>query len=175
MSAELGKLFECVMPRHHHAAKIERVGGVWRYRCGGWQRPLGWSFADVFASQVAGAETMLGDGPLASRWFDLLSYRAGVLEPMAVEIAVPAACGATVARVAAHIALFLGLREAGGGYGPGEPFTFAREFVVAYCGVSNMGARRAMAALEKHASIERTGETVEVWGGQRAILWRLPT
>ena len=81
-----------------------------------------------------------------------------------------------MAHVAECIALFLGLKAAGGsGHGPDEPFTFARDFAMAYCGISSMGARRAMNALERHGSIVRTGD-VTVWGppGRKAILWRLP-
>jgi hypothetical protein len=33
--------------------------------------------------------------------------------------------------------------------------------------------RMAMPALERHGSIERTGETVGVPGGYRATLWKL--
>jgi hypothetical protein len=176
VTVEPGESFGCVVPRHgDHASKIERVDGKWRIHCASDPTHRGLSLAEAFAAQRMGDVWLFGDSPLASRWFDLLSYRAGVLEPTPVELAVPARCGATVARVAACIGLFLGLRDAGGGYGPGEPFTFAREFAVGYCGVSTKQARGAMAALERHGVIERSGDTVEVWPfNYRAILWVKP-
>jgi hypothetical protein len=156
-----------------HASEIERAGGKGRIHCAEDPTRRGLSFAEVFAARRTGGVWLFGDCPLASRWFDRLSHEAGVLEPTPVHVAVPEACGGTVARVAQHIALYVGLRDAGGGLGTREPFAFAREFAMAYCGISNMGARRAMGALEKHGSIKRTGD-VEVWGDRRAILWRLP-
>jgi hypothetical protein len=71
------------------------------------------------------------------RWFELLSYQVGVLEPTPVEVAIPEGCANTVATVAEHIALYLGLRDASdGGYGLGAPFTVTRSFATGYCGVS---------------------------------------
>jgi hypothetical protein len=170
VNAEPGESFECVIPEHQHAAKIERADGKWRYRC---RRE--WSFAEVFASVTTGTEQTLGAGPLTSRWFDLLSHEAGLLQPTPVQVTAPRRCGDTTAHVAERIALFLGLRDAGGGHGPHEPFTFARDFVMAYCGIGTMQARRAMGALEAGGSIVRAGD-VAVWGppGRKAILWRLP-
>src|SRR5450755_1285365 len=77
--AEPGESFECVIPGHQHEAKIERADGKRRYRCG--SRPHGWSFAEVFVSVRVGSEQRLGAGPLTSRWFDLLSHEAGLLQP----------------------------------------------------------------------------------------------
>lgn len=183
--AEPGESFECVVPghrEHKHEATIHVARGIWRYWCADDiiaphakdPTAAGLSLTEVFKAQRTGGVHLLGDDALACRWGELLDYSAGVLEPTPVEVAAPETCGGTVARVAHHIALYVGLRDAGGGYGTGEPFTFAREFAMDYCGVSNTGARRAMGTLEKHGSIERTGDTVEVWGGHRAILWRLP-
>jgi len=45
--------------------------------------------------------------------------------------------------------------------------------VIAYRGVRDKAVRMAMKALEDFGSIERTGETVAVGAGKRAILWRL--
>jgi hypothetical protein len=89
-----------------------------------------------------------------------------------VELSVPDECGETVRRVAEHIALFLGLRAASGGFGIAEPFTFARSFVIDYCGVSDKQAQMAMETLRDLGVIERVG-TVAVFAGRRAILWQL--
>jgi hypothetical protein len=127
----------------------------------------------VFVSVRVGSEQRLGAGPLTSRWFDLLSHEAGLLQPTPVVVTAPRRCGDTAAHVAQCIALLLGLRAAGGGHGPHEPFTFARDFAMAYCGINSTQARRAMNALERHGSIVRAGD-VAVWGQHKAILWRLP-
>ncbi len=184
MNAEPGESFACVVPGHEeHDAKIRVARRIRRYWCANditaphTKDPTaaGLSLTEIFKAQRTGSVHLLGADALACRWGELLDYSAGVLEPTPVEVTAPERCGGTVARVAQHIALYVGLRDAGGGFGTGEPFTFARDFAMEYCGVSNMGARRAMSALEKHGSIERTGD-VEVWGppGRRAILWRLP-
>jgi hypothetical protein len=170
---EEGMRFECVLPGHEHKALcFSEGGGPVRYRCA----TTAWaslSFAEVFLWQRTGEPHLLGDEALACRWFELLSCQAGVLAPTRVEVAIPEGCGNTVATVAEHIALYLGLRDASdGGYGLAEPFTFTRSFASDYCGVSEKHARMAMDVLEQFGSIERTGQTAQV-GRHAAILWRL--
>lgn len=62
--------------------------------------------------------------------------------------------------------LLIGLRDAR--WPQTEPFTFAREFAMAWCGVSRKVARNGVAELETLGLIERTGRT------GLALLWQLP-
>jgi hypothetical protein len=86
---EEGKRFECVFPAHEHKTRcFSEGGGRVRYRCA----TTAWaslSFAEVYLWQRTGAPHLLGDEALACRWFERLSYQAGVLEPTPVEVAIP--------------------------------------------------------------------------------------
>ena len=170
ITAPPGEPFACVLPGHDHEAKIERARrGAWRYYCGAGSQTL----QEVFLCQRTGIDgVLLGHDALACRWFERLDHAAGLLEPTPVELSLPDECGDTVRKVAEHIALFLGLRAASGGYPIDAPFTFARSFVIDYCGVNGKQAQMAMDTLRDLGVIERV-DTVAVHGGRRAILWRL--
>jgi hypothetical protein len=109
------------------------------------------------------------------RWQERLDYEAGLLDPVPVTVAVPERARPALRQLADSLALFLGLRERGGGFPATEPFTFARAdpksgekgFAEAWSGLSSEEVRHGLRELERHGSIERAGMS------ERAILWRI--
>lgn len=182
-----GACFRCVLPGHEdQPGKIVVRHRAWRYWCEaihlGLDRSDGvkfaLSFAEVFKWMRMGEPhlpNLLGEGPLACRWFERLSYEAGVLEPTPVQVAIPMRASEPTIAVAESIALYLGLRDAGGGYALDQPFTFSRRFGMEYCDreLSKDEMRNAMRSLEQNGSITRVG-TVQCHGSPHpAIEWRL--
>jgi hypothetical protein len=98
------------------------------------------------------------------RWAERLDFEAGVQKPRPVAVEPPEGCSEATRKVASGLALFLGLRDE---RWVGEPFAFARNFIVAYCGVTTDEARWAMGVLEREKVIRRDGTS------HGSILWRL--
>jgi CRP-like cAMP-binding protein len=83
----------------------------------------------------------------ASRWYDRLFYDAGLINPVPVPMPrLPARATREARRVAAGFKLLLGLRWL---HDPGEPAPFTFKFIAAWCGVTQMAARRALGELVK--------------------------
>lgn len=164
--APLGKHFTCVIPGHvgHRAHVAPTRHGFWHYYCPALPSQ-GIGLAEVRASQAYGGVGPLS-GVLTARWNDLLDYEAGLVKPVAVPMKGTDGLDPTTQRVAQRLRLFLGLR---GAAWRGQPFTFARSFVIAYCRVTNGEARRAMRVMEASGVIRRYGLTQPY----APILWTL--
>jgi hypothetical protein len=153
--------FRCIIPGHeHHAQLTATARGHWVYRCA--DHPA-LSLADLRAALSTGEPRRLSKIG-ACRWLERLDYEAQLRAPRPVAIEPRDGWTTATRKVATGLSLFLGLRDE---RMAAEPFVFARVFIIAYCGVTNEQARRAMAALERDRIIERVGES------HRAILWRL--
>ncbi len=155
--------FRCVLPEHRHAAQLtETPNGYWLYRCAEHDQL---SLAQLRAGIAGFPRFSSLSGVLASRWLERLDYEAALRKPSQVSVILPAKYSEATARVARGIGLFLGLRDE---RWQREPFTFARDFTIAYCGVTNDEARWALEALASAGSIELVGKR------GRSNLWRLP-
>lgn len=163
LGASVDTPFRCVIAGHEHEASLQWEGRFWLYRCPG--RALG--LADVRAA-VAYGDVRAISPTEAQRWRDRLDYEAGLLEPVGVVIELPDDCGPSARRVSRGVALYLGTRARRGGFGPDEPFTFARRFCMAWCGLTNDQARDGVTELERRGVTARTGEKIA-----GAILWQL--
>jgi hypothetical protein len=153
--------FACVLPGHEHGARlITRERGLWQYQCDEHKQL---SLAEVHAARATGRVAPLSR-VLASRWLERLDYEAGLREPRPVPITLADNFSEATVKVARGIELFLGLRDK---RWEGEAFTFARNFIIAYCGVTDDEARWAMRVLEREGVICRDGKS------RRAIVWRL--
>ena len=164
--------FACVLPGHQHRARLEWSAGFWTYRCPGLEpQPFGW--ADIRAAQAYGeVQTQLSRAEL-NRWAQRVDHDAGLLAPVAISIPVPEDSGALVHVLAGDLALYLGLRVAGGGFGQNEPFTYTKRFRRAYSRAQITGdqARDGWRKLKHLGIVEDTGE--RVGKGWKAILWQL--
>jgi hypothetical protein len=162
IAAPLGEQFGCILPGHVDSARVHSTTRKhWHYRCESEQRGLG--LAEVRAT--IGYEAVRRITAVeAARWKERLDYEAGLREPRAVEFTVMGS--ESTRRVANGLRLFLGLRDE---RWDGQPFTWARPFVMAYCQVTDQQARDAVYELrEKQKIIVPTGKRVG-W----AILWQL--
>lgn len=165
IAAPLGESFPCILPGHDDTARLHPTAkGFWHYRCeGDDKRELG--LAEVRAALAYGEVRRISRTE-AARWRERLDHEAGVLAFREVPIALNPRASDATRHVANGLRLFLGLRDARWGE---QPFTWAREFVMAYCNVTDQQARDAVRTLEhEHKAIERTGEK-----NGRAIVWRL--
>ncbi len=159
----LGQRFACVLCDGAHEASLRPTPrGYWRYRCEGGEWGLG---------ELRG---LLGYGELRwlsrverARWGERLDWEAGLLGREPVGLALPKDTSAVARRIAGGIGLFVGLRDPRWPFS--EPFPFARRFAMAYCGLSDDGARRGVAELEQRGLLKRVGRSGP------AILWHLPT
>jgi hypothetical protein len=170
--------FSCVLPGHPDCtARFDR----YQYRCAVGRDPL--TLGEVFAAQRTGCVRRfpnqpsdgIGESPLSHRWKDRLDLAAGLLSPVPVTVAVPDWAPVHVRLVARSLALTLGLREAGGGFGVRHATTFVRSFICDTTGVTDDQARQALDVLERHGSIRRKNDPVPIKGRRRpATLWEVP-
>lgn len=168
--------FSCVLPGHRDArpsASLYRDPrtGVWRYR--DWHalesRREWWSLAEVYASVTAAPIRLRA--PSASRWYDRLFWRAGVLHaPPPPVVPLPARSAPILHRVAVGFAELLTLRAV---RDPGEPVVYTRTFAAPWCGVGVDQAKRAIAELRRLDVLRKVGETQE--GNPRFFLYELGT
>lgn len=157
----IGSEFPCILPSHEHSARLTATqGGHWLYQCAD-GAPI--SLAALRAALDSGHPTRLS-AILSCRWLERLDFEARLLQPGPVAVEPPEGCSEATRKVARGLALFLGLRDE---RWVGEPFTFARNFIVAYCGVTTDEARWAMGVLERKEVIRRDGTSLG------SILWRL--
>jgi hypothetical protein len=153
--------FRCVLPGHADLARLHPAGGRWRYRCENDDRS--WGLAEIRAFQGY-RETRAISRTQSARWRERLEYEAGLLARGPIPAGLPASAPAALRKVADGWALLVGLRDP-----PkwrNEPFVFARPFVMAWCGVTDEQARRAVRQLEDLRILRRVGSQ------KGAILWR---
>ena len=99
---------------------------------------------------------------LSARWAERLDHDAGLLSSREVDVSVSPKWSDATQQVAHGLALFLGLRDE---RWLGQPFTFARDFVCAYCDgsyrdltpchVTTDKARYAIETLEREGVVVR--------------------
>ena len=156
--------FSCVLPNHDHTARLHPAGGFWLYRCVHISRSL--ELGEVRALRGYGAPRELSELERI-RWRELLDYEAGLSDRGPADIPLPARCSPATRKVGEAWRLLVGLRDPQT-WPLGEPFVFARAFVMARAGVTDMQARRAVRALEAYGSMIRVGQDP----GTRSVLWR---
>jgi hypothetical protein len=162
IEAPLGEQFDCILPGHEDSARVHSTARKhWLYRCEGEQRGLG--LAEVRAAAAYGDVRRISPVE-AARWKERLDYEAGLRQPRVVEL--NAVGSNATRRVLGGLRLFLGLRDE---RWDGQPFVWARPFVIAYCGVTDQQARDGVRELRNQGVLESTDERAG-----RAILWRLP-
>jgi hypothetical protein len=160
ITASLGARFACLFADHEHDAYLHPArGGRWQYRCPA--APRSYGLAEVLANLAYGRAKTRSRVELA-RCHERLRYLAGLLLPRPTP-ELPASLSPTARRVGEGFRLLAGLRDEQWG---DDPFTFAREFVMAYCDVTNEQARRGVEGLERAGLMIGAG-----WNG-RARLWR---
>lgn len=163
----LGEDFVSDLPGHesHEARLHPDHHGHWQYRCLRCGR--GWSLAEAFA----GSRDRWGVGRVeVSRWGERLDYEAGLREPYLVDLRLPDHTPRSARGVAHGIALMLGLR--GDRWVNRDVFTFARDFAVAYTGLTSEQVKRGMRWLERNGIICRA-DTIRVDQVRNLIVWRL--
>jgi hypothetical protein len=165
--APLGESF-----RFRLFGRVERAelhptrAGFWVYRSKSGEYGLG-ELRGLIAYGRPGKLTGLEQ----SRWMERLDYEAGLREPREVVLAIPQDASRAAKIVAEGIALFLGLRDAT--HWPlHEPFTFARDFNMAWCQVSSDVAKRGIREVHALGLIEQLGKSGK--GPKAPYLWRLP-
>lgn len=167
IKAPLGESFPCVVPDHdeHEARLCRTAAGYWQYDCPGKRTPCGLAEIRAF---IAYGKTREIKRTEVTRWRARLDYEAGLITPKEVPIDLRDGVGETVRHVANGWALLVGLRDPA--RWEEEKFTFAREFVMAWCGVSDQQARDSVRALEREGVIRRTGRKIRT-GTFPAIEW----
>jgi len=147
----LGEEFDCILPGHADRARVHSTSRkFWRYQCA--DTSLG--LAEVRACVGYGTVKRISSLE-AARWRERLDHEAGLLEPRTVTLELPDAMSNSTRRVAVGLRLYLGLRDKRWG---DQPFTWAREFVMAYCEVTDQQAREAVFRLRRADVLRPTGE-----------------
>jgi hypothetical protein len=160
----------CVIPGHDHDAALYWTGGHWDYRC----KRCTLGLAELRAAIAYGDVRRLSVAE-AHRWRQRLDYEAGLLKAVLVVIPLPDDASPAGRRHGAGIELYLGTRAAGGGKRPDEPFTFARDFRIAWCWdprgmeprMTPDQAKHGMGELAQLGRVERDGKR------GRVTVWRL--
>jgi hypothetical protein len=156
----LGGVFECVLAGHEHGARVHPTPtGHWQYRCNTPIRSYGLAEVRAF---VAYREIRAVSRVEAARWRERLGHEAGLLERREVP-ELPLGLSASARLAGEGWRLLVSLRDEQWG---NEPFVFAREFVMAYCQLTNEQARRGVSELEDAGVIKRAEDKCG-----RAILW----
>jgi hypothetical protein len=151
--------FRCVLPEHDDQARVV-PGNPPRYECS-----VSIGLAEVRAAVAYG--TVRKIKPLeAARWRDLVDYEAGLRSPDLVNVSIPDGASETTIKVARAMQLLVSLRD---DRWDTPAFTFAREFAMAYTGVTSDQVRDAMEWLEKKHVIVRQEDRLP----NRPILWKL--
>jgi len=166
IAVPLGERFPCVLPDHQHEARLHPApGGFWQHRCRDGDRSYG--LAEVRACQAYGEIRRISRVE-AARWRERLLHDAGLSERGPLEIHSPPGFPEGAKPVLLGLGLFLGVRDP---LWDGQPFTFARRFAMAYCGVTDEQARRGVEALRRCGVIEVVGKLR--CNGYPTNLWRL--
>jgi hypothetical protein len=166
ITAPLGEQFEFqLFGRPERASLHPTHHGYWVYRSASGEFGLG---------ELRGLLSYGAPHPITeleqSRWTERLDWRADLHDRSSLAIPVPDRITAGGRKLAHGIGLLVGLRDPAI-WPLDEPFTFAREFRMAYCGVSNSVARRGMEELERLRVIARVGKIGPRWNDP--IAWRL--
>lgn len=162
VTAPLGEEFDCVLPGHKGRARVHSTSKkFWRYQCA--DTSLG--LAEVRACVGYGSVKRISSVE-AARWRERLDYEAGLREPRTINLGPPEGLSSATSRVAGGLRLYLGLRDERWG---DQPFTWAREFVMAWCGVSDQQAREAVWQLRQANVLVPTGEPAP----RRPIVYRI--
>jgi len=159
----LFKRFPCVLPGHEHPARVHFTSaGFWQYSCEALARSAG--LGEVRAFIAYGQQRSISRVE-AARWRERLDFEAHLRYPTPLRVEVPDPCPQAAGIVVAKMQLFVGLRDRR--FPPHEPFPFARDFAMAYTGLTSDRVRGAIDWLERAQVIKRAGMSV------RAITWRL--
>jgi hypothetical protein len=105
----------------------------------------------------------------AARWRERLQYEAGLIKPRPTGWGVPPDCSPQAQQIAHGVDLLLGLRDAE--RWTDQPFTFARGFAAAWCGMSKPDARKGIEELRDRRYLQAVGSVP--CGAHDAILWQL--
>lgn len=166
ITGKLGDPFPCILRDHggHEARLLRAKSGYWKYGCTA--QAGSWGLGEVRA--------LLGHGDLrqvsntsAARWRERLDYEAGLLVPRPVPIVLPSTASAALTKVARGWGLLVGLRDP---RWKDDPFTFARQFVMAYCQVTDQQAKTCVRQLEGLGEMCRVGQLPR--GRHWAVLWQ---
>jgi hypothetical protein len=161
IDAPLGERFEFELFGRRESAQLHPTRkGFWIYRSPSGEFGLG----EIRGLLAYGSKRHLSPVEQA-RWKERLDWEAGLLDREPLDLGAPEDATLAAQKVARGIGLFLGLRDER--WPVGEPFVFARDFLKAYCDVTDDGARRAMRELESLGLIVRVGRS------GRALRWRL--
>jgi hypothetical protein len=164
ISTPLGEEFDCILPGHADRARVHSTSrGFWRYECA--DTSLG--LAEVRACVGYGTVKRISKLE-AARWRERLDHEAGLLEPKPVTLSLPDAMSDGTRRVGQGLRLFLGLRDRRWG---DQPFTWARGFVMAWCGVTDQQARDAVYELREAKVLRPVGEP-PARGTRQPIMYR---
>jgi hypothetical protein len=151
--------FSCVLPGHDDAARVHSTSrAFWHYECG----DVSLGLAEVRACVAYGAVKRVSRVE-AARWRERLDYDAGLLAARDVGLPLPDVAADSTLKVGERLRLFLGLRDE---RWAGQPFTWARNFVMAYCDVTDSQAREAVWQLRQAGALTQAGKS------GRAILYR---
>jgi hypothetical protein len=162
----IDEAFECPLPDHDHEAWLLWTGTYWKVCCGETRRSYG--LAEVRAARAYGHLRRIS-ATEAQRWRDRLDYEADLLKPVGLSIMLRDEVSAAARQLAFGQLLYLGLRAARpGGFAPTEPFTFAREFAMAWTGLTSDQVRHGTRELRQSGIATATAERVG-----RALLWRM--
>lgn len=154
----LHEAFECPLPGHDHEAALVWTGKFWQVRCGETRKVYG--LTEVRAAAGYGDLRRLSQTE-ANRWHERLDYEAGLLKPVSVPVEVPEDLSDAAERLARGQVLYLGLRGAGrGGLPPTAPYTFAREFAMAWCGLTNDQVKHGTKELRAAGFMQPTGQKI---------------
>lgn len=154
----IGERFSCVIPGHEHEAEM-RFGS---YLCPERGSMTLASVRALIAYRRVGVARDVFSMVELARWGERLDHEAGLLGRGGWPLDVGEAPAATL-KVAAGVGLLLGLRDPR--WPMPEPFCFAREFAMAWCGISSDVARAGVSDLKRRGVIAPAGRS------GRAILW----
>jgi hypothetical protein len=160
--------FSCVLEGHAHKAHLHftRVrgseDGSWRYYCPELHEGVG--LGELRGLLAYGASRPISRLECA-RWRERLDFEAGLRQPIAIEIQLPADCLENDRILASSMRIFLGLRSER--FPRTEPFVFARDFAAAYSGLTVDEARLAKDRLSRAGVIRQVGKH------GRSALWML--
>lgn len=163
VSGNLTAPFRCVAPGHDHSARLHHHRGFWQYRCQQVGRLL--ELGEVRAALGYGDTRQISELERV-RWRELLDYEAGILDRGPHPIPLPPDASPSTLRVGEAWRLHVGLRDPEV-WPPGEPYVFARAYVMARASVTDAEARRGVRELRAHGSMRPVGIDFRT----RATLW----
>ena len=162
--------FPCVIPGtdKHSACFVIEANGREMYLCEVCSPARLLGLAEVYASIKYDRlkQMSLVERP---RWFERLSYDAGLTKPVSVSISLPECLPDYVYTYADGVRLFVGLRDR---RWDGEPFVLGRPFWTAYTGLSDRKVRYAIDALSNAGMLKAVVKPPK--GSRKPIKWVLP-